>query len=233
MMHPEIDEHEIVEHYVAGKLTADDEARFEEHYLDCPSCIRAIEDAERLRRGLKLAAAQDLVARQTILATALRVLRSGPGALLATALLLVVLLPAGLAWRRAGHLSAELDAARTELADELRPRINTPILALVPTRAGKQPRQRVSLAAEPEWIVIAVELDDPVEPLYEAVLTRVGDTEADETVVWKSSGLEPSYLGTVTLSFHSSLLTPGEYVLSLVGEERSLRFPLQVVPLAP
>jgi hypothetical protein len=227
MKHPEIDEHQVVEHYVAGKLTADEEARFEEHYLDCPACTRAIEDAERLRRGLELVAAQDLT-RQTIFATVARALRSPLGALLAGLLLVAALLPAGLTWRRVGRLDAELEGLRRELADERRPRINTPVIALAATRAGEQPLQRISLAAEPEWIVLAIELGDAAEPRYTAALTT-----AAGTVVWESPGLEPSYLGTVTLSLHSSLLPPSDYVLSLTGDRQRLRFPLRVGPLAP
>ncbi|MCP4658045.1 MAG: zf-HC2 domain-containing protein, partial [bacterium] len=142
MTHTEIDRHDVVERYVAGKLSADDEARFEEHYLDCPACTQAIEDAERLHRGLAMVAAQDLVVRRSIFTAA--VLRTGRGAMLAAALLVVLLLPAGLAWQRAGRLDAELAAARRELADERRPRINTPILTLGPSRVGEPPTQQIS-----------------------------------------------------------------------------------------
>ncbi len=228
MTHTEIDRHDVVERYVAGKLSADDEARFEEHYLDCPACTQAIEDAERLRRGLAMVAAQDLVVRRSIFTAAARVLRTGRGAMLAAALLVVLLLPAGLAWQRAGRLDAELAAARRELADERRPRINTPILTLGLTRVDEPPMQQISIAPEPEWIVLAVELGDAARPRYRAVLTAA----AGDAVIWESAGLEPSYRGTVTLSLHSSLLPPGEYVLDLIGEEQRLRFPLRVVALA-
>ena len=233
MKHPEIDEQEVVEHYVAGKLTADEEIRFEKHYLECPACVGAVEDAERLRRGLELVATEALVTRRTIFVAAAHVLRSPQGALMASVLLVAALLPAGLAWQRAGRLDAELDAARQELTDERRPRINTPILALVATRAGEQPLQRVSLALEPEWIMLAVELGDTAEPRYTAVLTA-----NDGAVVWPLSpdtaaDLVPSYRGTVTLSLLSSLLPPGRYVLSLRGETQQLSFPLQVVLLTP
>ena len=227
MNHAEIDEREIVEHYVAGKLTAQDAARFEEHYLGCPTCIRAIEDAERLKRGLETVAAQDLAARRSILAAAWRNLRSRPGAILVPALLLAILLPV-FAWQRALELDTELEAARRELAEERRPRINTPILTVVPTRAGEQPVQQISMAPEPEWVVLAIELGDTAEPLYHVRLLA----SADNAVVWESPSLEPSYRGTLTFSLFSSLLPPGEYVLSLEGETQRWRFPLRIVPLS-
>ncbi len=223
MKHPEIEQHDVVERYVAGKLTSDEEARFEEHYLDCPACIGAVEDAERLRRGLELVAAQELAARRTALAAAAALLRSRPGALVASLVLVLALLPAGLAWRQAGRLDNELDATRRELEDERRPRINTPILTLAPFRAGEPPVQQISLAPEPEWIVLAIELSDSAEASYRAALSQ-----ADGTLVWEASGLVPSYLGTLSLSLHSSSLPPGEYVLRINGESDRHAFPLRV-----
>lgn len=224
MNHPEIDDKAVVDLYVAGKLTAAEVGQFEEHYLSCSACIRAVEDAERLQRGLSLVAAEDIVARQAILSVAWRALRSRSSAALATALLVVALVPAGFLWQRAGRLGTDLDAARRALADERRPRINTPILALVPTRAGEQPLQQISLLAEPEWIVLAIELGDTARPRYEARLTAT-----DGTMIWESPDLEPSFDGILTVSLHSSLLPPGEYRLNLVGEEQRLTFPLRVV----
>ena len=224
MKHSEIDASQIVEHYVAGKLGDEDAARFEEHYLSCPECVRAVEDAERLRCGLELAAAEELTARQTVFAAALHALRSGPGALLLSLVLIVALLPVALAWQRTARLDAELDRARGELAAERLPRSNTPILALVATRAGEQPLQRISLAPEPEWIVLAVELGDDTGERYEAALT-----DSSGRVVLRMPDLVPSFNGTVSLSLHSSLLPPDTYVLSLADGDRELRFPLEIV----
>lgn len=223
MEHAEIERDDVVERYVTGKLTPEDEERFEEHYVDCLECIRAVEDAERLHRGLTLMAAEDLAARRTVLAAAAALLRSRPGALLAGLVLVIALLPAGLAWRQAGRLGDELDAARRELADEHRPRVNTPVLALEPVRAGEPSVQEISLAPEPEWIVLLVELGDDAEASYRATLTR-----ADGTSVWEASGLLPSYLGAVSLSLHSSSIPPGEYELRLEGATGRHAFPLRV-----
>lgn len=224
MKHPEIDDQAVVDHYVAGKLSATEAAQFEEHYLGCPACIRAIEDAERLQRGLGVVAAEDLATRQSLLAAAWQAARSKSGALLAAALLAVALLPAGLVWQRAGRLGTDLDEARRALADERRPRINTPVLALVATRAGQQPLQQISLLAEPEWIVLAIELGETARPRYEARLSA-----ADGTTLWASKGLEPSFRGDLTMSLHSSLLPPEEYVLHLTADDHALDFPLRVV----
>lgn len=224
--HPSIDDELVVEHYVTGRLSADEVEAFEEHYLGCAACVQAIEDAERLQRGLARVAAEDLAARQTVVAAAWRALRSGPSALLATVLLVVALLPAGLAWRQARDLDASLDEARAQLVDERRPRLNTPILRLAPTRSVAQPLQQISVATEPEWLVLAIELDETASRLYEVELaTAEGDS------IWRAEGLEPDSRRVVSLSLHSSLLPPGRYILRLVGDGQRLEFPLRVVSL--
>ncbi|HSS49155.1 MAG TPA: zf-HC2 domain-containing protein, partial [Thermoanaerobaculia bacterium] len=53
MDHSTIDAGNVAERYVTGRLSPEDAASFEEHYLDCPSCIARVEAAERLQRGLR------------------------------------------------------------------------------------------------------------------------------------------------------------------------------------
>lgn len=224
MKHPEIDDRAVIDHYVAGKLSPAEAAQFEEHYLDCPACIRAIEDAERLQRGLGAVAAEDLATHRSLVAAAWQAVRTKSGAVFIAALLAIALLPAGLVWQRAGRLGTDLDEARRALAAERQPRINTPVLALVATRSGLQPLQQISLRAEPEWIVLSIELGDTARPRYEARIAA-----ADGTTLWTSEGLEPSFRGDLTMSLHASLLPPGDYVLHLTTEDHALDFPLRVV----
>lgn len=237
MHHEEIDERKIIEHYVAGKLSAVDEARFEAHYLNCSTCIRAIEDTERLRRGLHGVAAEEL-AQTTAVVTLLRFLKSRQGALVTAVALVLMLLPVGLARQEIGRLGTALDSLRQELTEERRPRANTPILTLLPTRDDDPPPSPVSLREEPEWVVFAIPLGEEAAASYTAALSR-GDGE----VVWPLPStesaetlLEPSYDGTLTLSLLSSLLPLGEYVLELQATEdapsnaaKRLRFPLRII----
>ncbi|MEM9555834.1 MAG: zf-HC2 domain-containing protein [Acidobacteriota bacterium] len=236
MTHPAIDDRSVVEHYVTGKLSPAETEAFEEHYLSCPACIRAIEDAERLHRGLAHIAAEDVALRQTsVLVAAWHAVRTGPGAALLAVVVAVALLPAGLAWQQARDLGVALDTVREELLAERQPRINTPILSLAPTRSGEQPLQQISVAAEPEWLVLAIELGDTARPRYEAVLATANGDE-----IWRADGLEPDYRGVVSLSLHSSLLPPERYVLRLTASAdcvddadddttHRLQFPLRIV----
>ncbi|HKI03732.1 MAG TPA: zf-HC2 domain-containing protein, partial [Thermoanaerobaculia bacterium] len=77
----------IAERYVTGRLPSEEAARFEEHYLDCPSCCARVEAAERLQRGLRRLAEQAAVRTPSVS----RSFRSPRLALAAAALIAVAL----------------------------------------------------------------------------------------------------------------------------------------------
>jgi hypothetical protein len=59
MDHAYIESHGLVERYHQRVLPADEEARFEEHFVDCPQCMEQLELARGLQRGLRSVAAED------------------------------------------------------------------------------------------------------------------------------------------------------------------------------
>jgi hypothetical protein len=119
MDHAYIESHSLVELYHQGALPADEEARFEEHFVDCPQCMEQLELARGLQRGLRSVAAED-AARAAVAAGLFAWLaRRGRLAQWGTALA-ALLLAAGLPalWLRAGgqgerrEWSARLEAQR-------------------------------------------------------------------------------------------------------------------------
>lgn len=109
------------------------------------------------------------------------------------------------------RLAAELAAAR-------QPQTNTPIIPLSPERSapgGGEPATRITLAPSPEWIVLSLEPGGLDESTYRATLLREGGR------IWQGTGLEPDPAGSLTVSFHSSLLAPGDYTLELETAPRS------------
>jgi hypothetical protein len=115
MDHYTIDTGNVAERYVTGRLTPEEAASFEEHYLDCHECCARVEAAERLQQGCRrlaeLAAAGSPPAWGAVTAG-----RWPRLALAAAALVAVALLPAGLALRELRHLRGELAQTRGELA---------------------------------------------------------------------------------------------------------------------
>ena len=123
MNHADIEEREIVDRYVMGKLPAAEAERFEQHYLSCPECLDQLDLAESMQRGFKRAAGEDVArlaaARQLALVAWLsRLGRSRQMAVMVMALLVVAVLPAGLALREAGERGRELEEARSDLEQE-------------------------------------------------------------------------------------------------------------------
>ncbi len=146
MDHQAIDAGNIAERYVTGRLTPEEATRFEEHYLDCPSCCARVEAAERLQRGLRRLAEEAAVgAPGDSRATSWS--RSPRLALAAAALLAVALVPAWLELGEIRRLRFDLDATREALARTQRGAGAAERLATV---EGELQRTRRDLAAEAE-----------------------------------------------------------------------------------
>jgi hypothetical protein len=133
MTHTEIDERQIAELYLMGKLPPEEAAGFEEHYLHCQECLDRLETAESMERGFKRAAGQDaaqaaatyqIAARAAatrqlaVLAWLSRLGRSRQLAALAMAVLVIAVLPGLLGLREVRERERELAATRTALEQE-------------------------------------------------------------------------------------------------------------------
>src|SRR6185295_20420078 len=94
MNHIEIEDLQIIDRYVMGKLPAAEAEQFEKHYLSCPECLDQLDVAEAMQRGFKRAAGEDVArvatARQlAFVAWLARLGRSRQLAVLAMAVLVV------------------------------------------------------------------------------------------------------------------------------------------------
>jgi len=241
MDHRAIDAEDIAERYVAGRLPPEEAARFEEHYLDCPSCIARVETAERLKRGLRRLAEEAAVRAPGDS----RWSRSPRLALAAAALLAVALVPAwfelrevqrlrsGLAQAKVekgsadrlatvqqelqqtqADLAAEAEKRETlarEMAADRQPQANLPILPLTPVRGGG-PVRSLKLPARQGWVAFWVEPGDTEYPAYRATLSN--DRGA---VIFQASRLVLNDLGALLVTVHSTSLAPGAYRLDLDG----------------
>lgn len=116
--HTWIDDEQVAERYVLGKLSEADAERFEEHYLHCSACLDRVEAAEGLQQGLARVVAQDVARVRTGLAAVLvRWSRSRAMPWVASlALLVVMLLPSGYLMVERGELADQLERSRSETA---------------------------------------------------------------------------------------------------------------------
>jgi Putative zinc-finger len=112
MDHAYIQEHQVVDRYVMGRLTEAEADRFEDHYLTCDECLRNLNLAQQFQSGFRQVAAEEAVGLMAVLAAAFRSRRSlGLGLALALVLAAFTLLLV-----RSGRLGDDLEAARVRLA---------------------------------------------------------------------------------------------------------------------
>jgi hypothetical protein len=122
MDHREIEEHNIPDRYLQGKLAADERTRFEEHFMECAECLERLEMTEDFRTQLRIVASEEAVRSPVYARPGLRawlVALTGPrqAALLAAAVVLLVALPAALLLMQAGQSRREAEQARLSSAD--------------------------------------------------------------------------------------------------------------------
>ena len=78
--------------------------------------------------------------------------------------------------------------------------------------AAERPANKIAIPPEPRWIVLTLEQDLSEFRSYRATLR-----DHEGNIVWQKDNLEPSSRDAVSLSFLSTLLRSGDYVLSLEG----------------
>ncbi|MEA2563837.1 MAG: hypothetical protein QOH06_5341 [Acidobacteriota bacterium] len=116
MDHRRIDEQNVAELYVTGRLSPEDEETFESHLLECSECRESVGWADDLRTSIRTVAAEDAArasAQLGFLAWVSRRTRTARAGLLMAALLAVAALPAWLQADRS-RLARELTEAKAE-----------------------------------------------------------------------------------------------------------------------
>lgn len=123
MKHSYVEENDVVQSYLAGRLSESERDAFEAHYFACEICLESLETANDLREGMRQVAAEDL-ARATEARVGLGVL-AGLATLarwrrlaLAGALLLLAALPGVWLYQRNRGLERQLTVASTEAERE-------------------------------------------------------------------------------------------------------------------
>lgn len=197
---------DIVERYLQGKLTADEEQAFEEAYLADPELLDEVELVERLREGLRRHGAA--VPPGPVRAPLRRwpaVLASPRYAAAASVLLLVSLASSAVLLVQNAELRSGAPAAAGSAAR---------VLPLVNVRGNAG----VNVVPPPSGGQITVFMIDPGftdYDRYRAILTRA-DRPSNEPLL-AIDGLQRTYEDFVAFSVPASLLAPGDYEIALLG----------------
>lgn len=240
MDHRYIEEHLMADRYLLEKLSAEERAEFEEHFIDCAACLNRLAEAEDFRRALGAAAIEELTPPRSagILERLAQLGWWRQAAIFAAVLLFFIGLPMAIQVKEIRRLRQELDQTRIASVPVLsptspppsptpsstipvddpgrltQPQINIPIITLSAVRrAESTPEQAIPLPASPGWMVISLELEGASEyRTYRATLST-----ADGRRLWKNDHLQPNPYGALTISFHSTFLPAGAYLLALEG----------------
>lgn len=121
MDHRYIEESNLVDYYVLGKLPPDEQDRFEEHFVDCQECLERIETTKAFQRGLKRAAAEDVALWHMHLQGGvllwLRRRNRFQKTLIFSTLILLVTLPLAIFFARLRQANFDLEQSRANAVD--------------------------------------------------------------------------------------------------------------------
>jgi hypothetical protein len=238
MDHDVIQGSQIPDRYLMGKLSVEEALRFEEHFLDCPTCLEHLEALEGLKGGLR-----ELSGRGTPAAEpgrhALAHFFRGPraAALLAAACLALAVVPSALFLGELRRTRGELESVRRASDDARRERaaqdpglgrertagasvagVTTPLAASVFTLnltrgSGTEPDNRIFIRDPREWVILLV--DQPEPPLFESYRARL--STRDRHPVGDAFTANAVSGGMLAVGLPPGLLPAGDYVLTLEG----------------
>jgi hypothetical protein len=188
MEHPYIEEYNIADRYLSGKLSAQERMRFEGHIKNCTQCLDQLGMIDGLRMGLRAVTVKEVWRSRTyieggLLARIMRLSRARQKALLAGVILLIAL-PMGLAileWSRAQHtLARETQAvAEWRLKYEESVRATRDLMKEMQTRnqLTTQPKSEREDSSRLQGKLEKVRPSQAVVPVFALGVTRDGAPE--------------------------------------------------------
>ncbi len=216
MEHTRIDEEKVVDRYLAGRLSAEDEAAFEEHLFECAECLEKVQWGEELRRGLQAVAAQDAARAATTLGLVawLRGRRPLQLAGLAGLALAVVMLPTIVIWQQAelGRMQATIERLGSRAAGLVEPTGAFLVVSLGTVRDVGGDIAEFRLDPDKDAVLLSLELETVDAASYRVTLRD----DAGETL-WTGDGLEPNLYDTLLVALPSSYLASGLYRVTIEG----------------
>ena len=229
MMHPQIDDEEIIERYARNQLGPEEKQAFEEHFFTCDECFEKVSATERFVAGIRDAAQRGLLAEQARG-------EAGTGWQLSSwwvpafaATVFVLALAAGWQYfvqipRMRGQLSqtaAELSAeqrARATLEQQLqqgiRAEVNVPLVMLQATRDVQAAPTEAILPAGAAQLVLWI---DVAPGRYRSYRLEIYDAAGKSFEILQQ--LSPNSYGALAASLPAQRLQPGELQIKLFGDE--------------
>lgn len=199
----------LIERYLQGRLSTEEEARFEEALVASPELLDQLEAAERLQGGLKDLSAVEGVRVAERRQGGVSTVFASPRYALAASVLLAVSVVFGASMYRQNQ------ALEGALAGN--PAAPAVVQALYNVRSAS-PDEPVNIVTPTPGGQVVLLVDPGFEPYddYRGTLMRLGDSAAAEPV-HQVEGLVPGYEEMLALALPSRLLTPGNYEIRIEG----------------
>jgi len=197
-----IRDNDVVERYLKGALTPEEEADFEETYLGNAELLSEIEAAERLRDGIKDLDSAGGLARS----------RRGFGQAFASpryAMAATVLLAVSLGFSSMLYNENQLLREGTSSTP-----LSTRFVTLEARRGGNA--TEVEAPGQDESIVLLLDAGVVAYDTYRATITRYEGARSEQ--IWSRSDLRPQLNGTmIPVSLQRRVLPPGTYEAKVDG----------------
>jgi hypothetical protein len=203
-----IQQEQVIERYLAGKLSPEDEQALEEAYLADPALFEEIKLAERLREGFRDLPESAHAPSPAPRPRWLELAGSPRYGIAATIVAAAALVAAGALYLQDQGLGT--GAVATVAHDAGRTRV----LQLVSVRGEGNPNT-IAAPAAGEWTVLLLDAGFGDYDRYRAALAHAGGDE-----ILRVDDMTPSYEGMIALGLPGRLLPPGRYEIRLEGGRR-------------
>ncbi|MFX0067169.1 MAG: hypothetical protein ACFFC7_33985 [Candidatus Hermodarchaeota archaeon] len=210
MDHRYIKKNEIIDRYILGKLSREEEEIFEKHYFKCDRCFRDVKEAEKLILSMKDAANKNLLSyeiefKSSFLNNFKSIIFSPAFQIITICLLLLLIYPAWLGIFKTSILNIEIEEMK-------QPKANIENYFLEQVRGEEQlPSIKISIGKEEKRFVLNFNILEKVShsPTYKGEII-----DPKGTIVWRSEKLEAiGEYEVYSIACNSAFFKQGDYRL--------------------
>ena len=199
-----IRDHEVIERYLQGALTADEEQAFEEAYLGDAELLEQLQTAERLRDGMKELDAAGRLERSRSPQRWQTMLAAPRYAAAASVLLAVSLAFSTVLYRENRNLREGAFPTTAAI---------TRFVAIDAVRGANTVTIREP--EDDEWTALLLDAGPTEYDTYRGALARRLGEQSE--VIWTRADLTPELGGTIVIGVPGRFLRPGSYDVRLEG----------------
>jgi hypothetical protein len=231
MTHPQIEDEDIIERYARNQLPPDARQAFEEHFFACEECFEKVQATERFIAGIRDAASAGRLGSSVAGVREATTWAAWMLPALAASACAAVLFASISAWmffvqmprarQQAARVSAAEQAEReaesalqAQLARDAQPEANLPLAMLQATRDAQALPNEISLPLGAQRLVLWVEVSSARYADF-SLQVRGEDRRLVETI----GHLRRNSYGALAASVPAQKLQPGEYRITLEGQE--------------